>query len=56
MIVCLFKSCNLTTTSLADKPEWAAWELMYVTIILFDYLNTNVILCAIYLSLIKIDR
>ncbi len=23
MIVCLFKSCNLTTNSLADKPKWA---------------------------------
>ncbi len=23
MIVCLFKSCNLTTNSAADKPEWA---------------------------------
>ncbi len=34
MIDCLFKSCNLTTNLLADKPEWA--------IILFDYLNTIV--------------
>ncbi len=23
MIVCLFISCNLTTNSPADKPEWA---------------------------------
>ncbi len=50
MLVCLFKSCNLTTSLPAYKPE-----LMYASIILFDYLNTIVILCAIYLCLIKLQ-
>ncbi len=30
------------------------WELMYATMILFDYLNIIVVLCTIYLCLIKI--
>ncbi len=50
VIVCLFKLCNLTI-NLPGKP--VDWQLMYASI-LFDNLNIIVILCAIYLCLIKI--
>ncbi len=48
MVVCLLKSCN------PNRKPTLDWELMYTTIILFDYLNTIVILYAIYLCQIKI--